>query len=425
MENKDYKFLDEDRIQITTNVCINTEQYLYFASDYYNALFRIEKKRLFEEKEDNQGLEFVGVFPNEIHGKRLWSDGRLIGKYLVFVPLQAENIALYDLVEERFISIPLQEVGAENAGYTKDAKFSMCLIVNNKMIFLPYTYPHIIVLDIEKKEICYSKKAVSYLNSIKGKSGAYFVDTIDGVNIRTVNIWSQLAGGMVCFNVKKLEIEKFYKIDGKYESVVYDNAICLDDEVWLIPRNSEEAVLRWNYKKNRYVELNIGEIVGKYDYSLHKPIKTKRKIYIFPKLAEHAFSIDVNDNNISVLAKLDEFFIDSTTWKTRFAGWVDNMLCVCVSCCMFFLKKDSLENDVDFFVQLYFCDVNHNNQKELTKFYVQHSELWSGRNICSESGNIKLENWLDILQEGYKSSFYDINKYDLVGGKILKEILGE
>lgn len=96
---------------------------------------------------EQETVHFVGQFIEE-EGERLFSDVKLYGNKLIFVPLLANKIALYDLKEEQFSYIALQFERS-----TEHGLFSFSVIWKDYMYMFPLHYFGVMKLNLQNGDM--------------------------------------------------------------------------------------------------------------------------------------------------------------------------------------------------------------------------------------------------------------------------------
>lgn len=123
---------------------INTEAFVYegnkawFVHSKYNALFEVEL--------NNGKCKYLGYIPQEeIEMPTLYVNIKKYDKYLIMAPFMANDIAVYDIEQQKFIKIKLKTY---SSGYLRE-KFSDLVVYKNNVFFIPMTYPAVVCLNMD------------------------------------------------------------------------------------------------------------------------------------------------------------------------------------------------------------------------------------------------------------------------------------
>ena len=168
---------DRHKVELSFETFIEAKGYCWFASVFYNGLFRFSALECLEMKNDiSVNAEFVGIFPRENNRQRLWSWIESYDEYLIFVPLCADNITIYNIERNEFITFPIKEpenLTVYTISYNNMAKFSTCIKRDNSIVFLPYTYPAIVVLNFETMKLVYYEQPIYDMSVYLEKYGPF------------------------------------------------------------------------------------------------------------------------------------------------------------------------------------------------------------------------------------------------------------
>lgn len=135
----------------------------------FNALVRIST--------DTWKVQFVARFPGEdVEGARLFSGVIHYQGKLIFCPMRAENIVIYDMVKNSFISIPLNmDIVKNNKVYKKEYKTEDIVLYHNYAYIIGCSYPAVIRISLRDMSLKYITQPFDELDKgVKGYSGAYF-----------------------------------------------------------------------------------------------------------------------------------------------------------------------------------------------------------------------------------------------------------
>lgn len=146
---------------------IKIDNYLYAMLRKINAFIKIDL--------GDGSVCFIGSVPNEkIVKDRLYSDLVYFNGKIYFVPLSADEIAVYDIKNDIFEKIPFADNKTiyNSKIFKKDYKFSKGLVKENYVYFFSCTYPAILKLNIKTNCIEY---VTNWVKAVENKI-TYFND---------------------------------------------------------------------------------------------------------------------------------------------------------------------------------------------------------------------------------------------------------
>ena len=187
---------------------------LIFSTGNFNALYEFSLKK--------RKLNFLGVFKNEnILEKQLYGQMYKYQNKLVFIPLSAVNIGVYDLTNNKFESIDLP-FPKMPCGF--ECKFLNSTIFNGKVFMFPGYASYIIELDLASmKVIVHDDWYRQYIGRWGKKSNLLFnYDMVQAENI--IYLPSAQSNGMFKYNVDTNEyqfIDILYEFN-KLSTLAYD-----------------------------------------------------------------------------------------------------------------------------------------------------------------------------------------------------------
>lgn len=136
-----------DQIKIVEAMVL-TDGFIWCMAGGFNAFFQIDII--------SGQINYLGEVPNEkIQKARLYSDIQQYEDKLIFVPMAAEDIAIYNIKENKFIKIKLKQPNNINNLYKTDYKFSKCFIFKSYAYFFSVSFPAIVKLNLINYELQY------------------------------------------------------------------------------------------------------------------------------------------------------------------------------------------------------------------------------------------------------------------------------
>lgn len=295
----------------------------WFTSIGYNAFFKLD--------EDKDIAHCVGCFSKEQDARRLYLDIVQYQDKLVFVPLKAEAIALYDMNAGEFSYIPLCLPAKEmNTGvaYSADEKFAFAGIWKNNLYLFPATYPAIIKLDMESYEVEYLYEPIRQLNKrVLTEEGIYFWKGIIEDNL--VKMWCEPAKSIVEFdmNSESLQVCKQLSDIDKYIEVVSDGK-----NYWLIPREKKAKLLKLSEDFQIIESILLPEGITEDGISYLRGVCLDDYLLVFPGAAEYVMKVSLKDSTTEIIRIFDgtketrpEELI---TWRFFLANYIDDIIVV-------------------------------------------------------------------------------------------------
>lgn len=134
-----------------------------------NALVRIPM--------DTWKVQFIAEFPEEnSDGFRLFGGAVYYREKLIFCPMRAQNIVVYDIAQKSFLSIPLDmELVRNNKVYKKNYKTEDVVLYNDFAYIVGCSYPAIIRISLQDMSVKYITEPFKELDKrIVDYSNGYF-----------------------------------------------------------------------------------------------------------------------------------------------------------------------------------------------------------------------------------------------------------
>lgn len=312
-------------IQVIENYTIAFENIVKANGSYwftpigYNALFKLD--------DGAEKAQCVGCFSKEQDVSRLYLDIVQYQDKLIFVPLRAETIALYDMNTGEFSYIPLclpTEDMNTGVAYSADEKFTFAGIWKNNLYLFPATYPAIIKLDMESYEVEYLYEPIRQLNKrVLTEEGIYFWKGIIEDNL--VKMWCEPSKAIVEFdmNSESLRVCKQLSDIDKYIEVVSDGK-----NYWLIPREKKAKLLKLSEDFQIIESILLPEGNTNDGISYLRGVCMDDSLLVFPGAAEHVMKVSLKDN-VAVVTKIfdgeEEIKPEEPkSWKIFFTKRIDD-----------------------------------------------------------------------------------------------------
>lgn len=321
---------------------IEYQGYLWFTEFLHNSLYRMKK--------DGEEAEFVGMFPEDIYAKRMFVQIKGYKDCLIFVPLSATSIVIYDIKKSQFISLHINEPESninDKLKYNRHMNFRTCEIVGECAYFFPITYPAIIKVNLETYKMDYLYNPISQIE-VKNEKQIYFRSSV--VKENNIVLWCVCANSLLEFNLNNETFKVKYQ---ENSSEAYTDAIVDSDYVWLLPYSTKYTVRRIDINNLGKKDIAIQKDLLCGNYQFISGMVINNKLWLFPATANSAFIVDCNTLEISKLNSINskinfnsEYYYENS-WKFFFAYMNDNIIYLYnyYSCSM--LKYNLLTEQID------------------------------------------------------------------------------
>lgn len=236
---------------------------------------------------DNTGnVEYAGKFFKEKSNTKLYGDVQYYKNKLIFVPLGAQNIAVYDLVQKKFDFIPLKNQLDRITGL-----FFASIIWNDFLYLFPSFYPGILKVNLNNWNMELIDEWIEQIQGlIVSSQDAYFrsdfVQRGPLVYLAFCN-----AHAVLEFNLCNKNVRIFNVGETGYSTIAYDG-----EEFWLAPRGIG-AIVRWNPKnenihfyRNFPMNYHQGSAVGSFCFGDY--------YWIFPECANMVLKVNIHTGDI-------------------------------------------------------------------------------------------------------------------------------
>ena len=255
---------------VSINDAIVYKNKLWFIINDFNGLA--------SEDVETGDIEFVGEFANESYAsKRLYETMQVCDGKIYFAPFYAKSIAVFDIEEKKFSSIPLdaKKVNCKS----KQPIFGGSKMYGKYMFFVPVYSKVIIRLNTENQELDYITGWAEEVASIKFNDDAYVRRQ---VVLREGKLLIPFcnADAVMELDCETLE-HKIYRIEN--EKIGF-SGICFDGkDFWLSPRR-DGNIVRWNPLTGHkdVIELDKDEGSTKILYAYAGIASSQEKVMIFP-----------------------------------------------------------------------------------------------------------------------------------------------
>lgn len=213
------------------------EGVLWGAANTFNGLLKIDLQSC--------NAELMERFPGEdMNRTRLFGDAVLHENQIVFVPMSAKNIVIYDIEKLQFIQIPIdQRYSNGEKMYKEDFKFCKGVVHDHYVYLFACTFPAIVKLDMDTYEMTYIVDWRNQLNTkITDYNDVYFRSIYyDGLD----QVWMASCSCNMVISYSFIDDQvKYYEVGNAEDR--FSNIYCSGDKLWLSSKNNRKFII-WNY----------------------------------------------------------------------------------------------------------------------------------------------------------------------------------
>lgn len=282
---------------LSCNSYYEDENFYWFAEQQYNGFYQVDKKTLTPE--------LLFHFPEEeIETELLFSQVLKEGDWFVFAPQRGKQIILYHGITKEIKTIPLAPVeGEKKVKYNQNVKFSSMVSFEGKVYLFPFTYPAIVVLDLEKMTITYLTHWVDQVE--KGveeqRSSAlalYFRCAL--LEAGKVYLPTACSKQMMIFDLKNHQVEcvTVSKKEAGFNGIAFDGK-----HFWLSPLTGKEIV-KWSPNGSEIIVLE--KELHESFYVIHSPLLWRNRLFFLAGFQHKTYEVDIDTKEVKVNALLSK-----------------------------------------------------------------------------------------------------------------------
>lgn len=253
---------------------------IYFLSNHGNELWLfdiktgiLKSKCKLSEKKDNYVLCRKIIKYNDI---------------LVFVPNSANDIYIYDSRTETIRQIPIPDISIP---YNKKHKFSNAFFIDNKIYFLPFCYPAILVMDTDSWQVSVQKIIGIEEKAFEAElfSGCYALQK-DKCYVPSALLNEVLEIDINTYEVKNYSLGR--------ENTWYGTILFDGEYFWLT--GGKNTITRWDIVHDMVVEYAYPEnfVRKEGSYPFLDSIQWMNKIILIPDKSNMFIKIDIETGKI-------------------------------------------------------------------------------------------------------------------------------
>lgn len=239
---------------------------------------------------------------------------------LIFSPARAKKIAVYDLIQDSIIYIPLKKMNRGCKQNQENPKFWNIIRHGTNVYLLGYSYPAIVKINMDSMETTYITDWVDEIdkNIKSGNNNGYFgdgyvmIDNLVFIPVGCVNAVLELNLDTDDVKLRILDISVngiggLSSADGK--------------NLWIVGKCSKtDRAYCWNRQTENITEYFLSdEEENKFD-SFYAPVCTASKVFFIPMSASHIHEFDLDTKKMKKHKILDKILEDKEnplwpSWK--------------------------------------------------------------------------------------------------------------
>lgn len=271
-----------------------TENGIWFSSYIGNMLFFY----------DGVNTKYIGAFPGEEkEAYRLYSSVVKYKKMLIFTPLMAKNIAIYDIEKNEFLTIEIKKWLPKRTG---QGKFCTSVLNGDYLYMFPEYYPGILKICLDNMKIVILDKWITELEKKFSLNNDIFFENDYSDCGEYLYFPFANTNAVLEFN-KKSENIILHKVgEGKYSSIAKWHDVCI-----LGGRNKKDL---WYWEKKNDRCFTIQNILKEYSNTRFiASFIIEDTCWIFPEKGSDVLKIDLK----KMLIDVDDKYSDEVMYRVN------------------------------------------------------------------------------------------------------------
>lgn len=290
--------------RIVSECCIKIEDKYFFVGRDLGIIYSVSEK--------TGEAKIEGKLPEKNNGHyRLCGEILRFEDKVIFVPLNNEELQIYDCTEKRWISIDIEQVKDCSAD-----RFFSAVIHRRKLIMLGANYPAIMIVDMDSYETRYIKEIYEPLKELKKeKNDAYIRNNICCIGDK-IYAASCISNEVLVFDIEKYTWS-WHRVgddDNRYSGIAYDG-----EAFWIAPRR-KGSVIKWIAESDEITEYQLIDM--KYDKLYFTGVIYDGENLIFPGM-ENRQTLIVNPKEADIKKSciiIDENFTFFKVMDNKYCG---------------------------------------------------------------------------------------------------------
>lgn len=275
-----------------------------YKNDLY--AFAINENILVKFDRDTKQAEAIGTIPEENTNSRwLVSKMLIYNDSILFVPCNASNIWILDMIKKQWIKVELQKSNL-------DYKFATGFIYEKKAYLIGSQFDGIVVYDFEQEQLTYHYDAYEFWRENEKKD--IYCRDYTFLDNQTIVLAPCNSNKIIEINLKNMGVKAISvgERENRYESIER-----VGDTLWLTPRTGKNLLIYDLRKSYKMVELNMGDKQNICHYCGMKKVEDTVRIFACADAASYNFSsngkkVNEVDERYTFLHEEKEYFTYQT-----------------------------------------------------------------------------------------------------------------
>ncbi len=264
---------------------------------------------------DTGKMELVARFPNEaLLQERLFDDVVYVDGKLVFVPMTAKSITIYNIEDNTFKLIPIEKNKIGGKVFNDKYKFCRAVEKDKNVYLIGCTYAGIIKINLLSYEVVYQTEWIEEIvERVGNTNGSYFRSICIKSN---EEIWLACNGCNILVQILLENMQfRYYEVGDKencFSDIVYDGEL-----FWISSKNGN-GLLAWNPVTTKIVK-QINDVKGVLSSGM---FISNKKLFIVPWYGYDVWVINICTGTVEKKIKLQDKCIGVIKDNTEANSWI-------------------------------------------------------------------------------------------------------
>lgn len=280
--------MSQRKIIYQNSVIVGSEQ--WFWSENYNALYKRDLKTEVLER----------VSPYEKYTNAAYTKLVFYNNKLIALPYAADKIMIYDISEDEFRYIVLDEY---NIGYENYEKFYGLIVKERWLFMIGCKTAHVLKFDMETESII---EMVDLYASLPEKTGGigYFRE---GIIIEDRIVLPSLYDNII-FILNTFDF-RYSMIEINKKGTGFSTICKIKNQIWLFPFDEGE-IIQWDESSQEITKYNIDEIIDlrKNSRNFLSAWEVGNVLWIIPRLGNKVLSFNLVTREFSNQNAINTYF---------------------------------------------------------------------------------------------------------------------
>lgn len=277
------------------------EENIWLCLAQKNAICEINKK--------TRDVSIIGHFPNkELMSDKMSLSATKVGNYVVFPPFGADKIAIFDTFSKKLDFLDYPVIKDKYASrFREDAKFYRTIAIDNDLFFLGLSYPGILRMNVETKEMfCFD----DWVDEIDGNKCSEALRITDGYATFGEDFILPLGNcsGFLKVNFHSLEWE-YIKLPFEIFGIL--GMVQCGDWIWMTENLIvSKRIIAWNYLTGQYKEVELPD-----SDLFNAPLLCRNQLFLWGKCNRKNYRLDTTTLDVEEMP--NEFISHKTILFTK------------------------------------------------------------------------------------------------------------